>query len=100
MGGGEEELGVGGRGGRGPKRRGSEAGPGTLPGCWGLRLACVSLSKRAPPHSRHSLPAWLMHRVANLTYLQKREGGEEPWGEEGRAGAAPGLACLWFVQWP
>ena len=21
-------------------------------------------------------------------------------GEEGPAGAAPGLACLWFVQWP
>lgn len=77
---------MGGRGGRGPEWRGSETRPGTLPGCWGLRLACVSLSKRAPPHGRHSLPAWLMHRVANLTSLQKREGGEELGGRRGPRG--------------
>lgn len=82
----------GGAGRRGVEWRGSEAEPGRLPGCWGVRLACVSLPQ-PPQRVCHILaihyPPWLMHQSGKFDFFAEKGGSRGPWGEKGNGMRCP-----------
>lgn len=62
----------------------------------GLRLPLQA----GAPHSCHSSPAWLMQPSGKFDFSAEKARRRGAQGRKGPAGAAPGLACLRFVEWP